>query len=311
MDALIPSLLPIFLIMVLGGVLKRYLLPGEEAWVGMERIGYFLLYPILLARTLYRTDFEAISAASAALAFIAAIAGLLALMIAVRPLLQPRLGLSSPSYSSFYQATTRWNAFVILAIAEQIGGPQWLAIVAIGIGTMIVPINVVNIVVMTHLCRKEGPSPSFFAQLIRNPLIIGVAAGLAINGLGLAMPAALDTTLELLARIALPLGLLLVGAGLRIRMPGKDVVAVFAASFVKLLVMPLFLGVAAWATGMRGADLSAVVLCGAGPSAMNAYLLAKQMGGDAPLFAAMVTAQTVLSFVTIPLVMALAQWMAG
>ena len=141
--------------------------------------------------------------------------------------------------------------------------------------------------------------------------IIGVAAGLAINGLGLAMPAALDTTLELLARIALPLGLLLVGAGLRIRMPGKDVVAVFAASFVKLLVMPLFLGVAAWATGMRGADLSAVVLCGAGPSAMNAYLLAKQMGGDAPLFAAMVTAQTVLSFVTIPLVMALAQWMAG
>ena len=121
----------------------------------------------------------------------------------------------------------------------------------------------------------------------------------------------MDTTLELLARIALPLGLLLVGAGLRIRMPGKDVVAVFAASFVKLLVMPLFLGVAAWATGMRGADLSAVVLCGAGPSAMNAYLLAKQMGGDAPLFAAMVTAQTVLSFVTIPLVMALAQWMAG
>ena len=311
MDALLQSLLPIFLIMVLGGILKRYLLTSEDAWVGMERIGYFLLYPVLLARTLYRTDFGAISAASAALAFVAAIVCLLVLMIVVRPLLQPLLGLSSPAYSSFYQATTRWNAFVLLAIAEQLGGTQWLAIVAIGIGAMIVPINVVNIVVLTHLCRKDGPPVSFTRQIIRNPLIIGVVAGLVINFIGLPIPRPVDTTLELLSRIALPLGLLLVGAGLRIRMPGNDVIAVFASTFVKLLIMPLFLGVAAWATGIRGADFAAVVLCGAGPSAMNAYLLARQMGGDAPLFAAMATAQTVLSFLTIPLVLAVAHRVAG
>jgi hypothetical protein len=50
-----------------------------------------------------------------------------------------------------------------------------------------------------------------------------------------------------------------------------------------------------------------LALCAAVPTAMNGYILARQMGGDAPLYAAVTTVQTVASFLTIPLVM----WAAG
>ncbi|MEZ5872278.1 MAG: AEC family transporter [Nitratireductor sp.] len=311
MDALLQSLLPIFLIIILGGVLKRHLITSEEGWVGMERLGYFVLFPILLARTLYRTDFASLSAGTAALAFLIACLALLATMYLIRAFLQPLLGLEDRGYSSFYQSTTRWNAFVILAIAEQMGSGPWLAIVAIAIGTMIVPINIVNIMVLTALGRGSGNQQSFVMQVIRNPLIVGVAIGLGINASGLSIPGPLDITLELLARITLPLGLLLIGAGLRVRMPGRDMVAVALSSALKLFMMPFFFGTAAWLLGISGQEFMAMVLCGTGPTAMNGYLLARQMGGDAPMFAAMVTAQTALSFFTIPLVMAIAQWVGG
>ena len=44
---------------------------------------------------------------------------------------------------------------------------------------------------------------------------------------------------------------------------------------------------------------------------MNGYLLARQLGGDAELYAAVTTLQTAVSFFTIPAMLALAQFVGG
>ncbi|MDP2731770.1 MAG: AEC family transporter, partial [Hoeflea sp.] len=59
--------------------------------------------------------------------------------------------------------------------------------------------------------------------------------------------------------------------------------------------------------GLTGEPLQFLALCASVPTAMTGYLLARQMGGDAPLYAAVTTVQTVASFLTIPAVM----WAAG
>ncbi len=46
------------------------------------------------------------------------------------------------------------------------------------------------------------------------------------------------------------------------------------------------------AFGVTGVQLSYLALCGAVPTAMNGYLLARQLGGDAELYAAVTTLQT-------------------
>jgi malonate transporter len=75
--------------------------------------------------------------------------------------------------------------------------------------------------------------------------------------------------------------------------------------------MPVFMVGTACALGIRGDSLMVIALGASVPTAMNGYLLAKQMGGDAPLYAAVATVQTVVSFFTIPLVLTVTGYVAG
>lgn len=304
---LVESLTPIFLLILLGAALKQASFISEDGWWGMERLSYYLFFPALLFQTLYQADFSRIAEGKSAAGFLVGIAVLMALMLALRPVFQSVLSLTPASYSSLFQAATRWNAFVVLAIVERIAGPDMLAIVAIGIGAMVVPINIVNIGVVAALGDTDGPRPGWVHQLVRNPLILSVLFGLMLRATNVSLPTTAETVVELLARISLPLGLILVGVGLRLRMPGKAMATVATGTALKLFLMPLMLAGAAWLFGVRGEELAIVALCGAGPSAMNGYVVARELGGDAPLLASTVTVQTAMAFFTIPIVLTLAR----
>lgn len=299
------SLLPIFLLIVLGQALRKANFIPEETWPGMERISFFLFFPILLFVTVFTADFGKIAAAEAASGFLTGIGIMLALMLLLRKPMEAALQLSPASYSSIYQTTTRWNGFIILAIAEKLAGSAGLAIVAIGMGAMVGPINVVNIAVVTALGEREGPKLNIFRQIATNPLILAVLAGVIGNTTGFKLYLPLETTLQLIAQVSLPLGLLLVGAGLRIRLPSRALIAAIIATFIKLAIMPAVFAACGWWFGARGDTLMVVALCGAGPAAMNGYVVARELGGDAPLFAVIVTLQTFVCFFTIPIVIAL------
>lgn len=301
------SLVPIFLIILIGQAIKRSGIVADEGWIGMERLSFYVFLPALLFKTLYDADFNQLAAGAATGSFLTGIAIMLAGMLAMRRPIEASFALSPASYSSVYQATTRWNGFIILAIAEKLAGAPGLAIVAIGIGAMVAPINVVNIALVATLGEHEGEKPNPVRQVATNPLIIAVIAGLVMNLAGIRFFEPLDVTLGLITNISLPLGLLMVGAGLRVRLPGRGLAAAFTGTFIKIAVMPAVLGGCAWWFGLRGEALMLVALCGAGPAAMNGYVVARELGGDAPLFAATATLQTAACFFTIPLVVAIAQ----
>ena len=122
MPDLLPSLAPILAIIAVGALLRRLPLAGPEGWIGLERISYYVFFPLLLFQTLARAQTGAAGLGSTAGAFLAGIAAVLALGIVLAVPFRGLLGLS-PAYSSLYQAITRWNAFVILAIVDQIDGP--------------------------------------------------------------------------------------------------------------------------------------------------------------------------------------------
>ena len=50
------------------------------------------------------------------------------------------------------------------------------------------------------------------------------------------------------------------------------------------------------------------VIAASTPTAVNCYILAKQLGGDAPLSANLIAVQTILAVVTMPVVYALMLW---
>ncbi|MEM8541087.1 MAG: AEC family transporter, partial [Pseudomonadota bacterium] len=117
--------------------------------------------------------------------------------------------------------------------------------------------------------------------------------------------------LQLIARTALGMGLISIGAGLRLGDLFKPSIAVYIPTLLKLVVFPIIVVTVAILIGVRGAELSYLALCASVPTAMNGYVLARQMGGDADVYAITVTVQTVVAFFSIPAVLAIVDQLIG
>jgi malonate transporter len=95
------------------------------------------------------------------------------------------------------------------------------------------------------------------------------------------------------------------GAGLHLEGMFRPSLAASVSLFLKLVLMPLIgVTLALW-FGLSGPNLAIVVACSAVPTSSSAYVLARQMGGDAPLLAQIITMQTILAAITMPIAIAI------
>jgi predicted permease len=111
---------------------------------------------------------------------------------------------------------------------------------------------------------------------------------------------------DALGRAALPLGLLSVGAGLDWAALGARKLPLLTAAGAKLVLLPAFAALVLAATGTGGTPALVGVLFASLPTSASSYIMARQMGGDHGLMAAIITAEIVLAAVTIPAAQTLA-----
>lgn len=305
------SILPIFLLVLLGVALKRSPLINGSFWDGLEQCGYYVLFPALLFHTLATADFASLETGAIGVTAVVVVVLVSALVLSLWPLLR-RIGVTPSAYSSVFQTATRWNAFIALAIAGKTYGDLGLTVVALVMAVVIVPINLINVAVLLSFSGTRTSYGAFVLRIVTNPLIISSLLGVIVNRLGVPIYEPLMTSVDLVGRAALSLGLIAVGAGLRISDALKPRPLVLFSTAIKLVFFPLLMMAAALIAGITGPAVALLGLSAGVPTAMNGYLLAKKMGGDAELYAATATVQTVFSFVTIPLVlMVAAQFAAG
>lgn len=295
------TIAPIFLIIVAGFGLRRTKLFPAEAWPPVERITYYVLFPSLLFVSLATADMNDLPIGEMAIAVI----GTPAIMALLLLILRPRLSLSGPAFTSLMQGGIRFNTYIGVPLVIAFYGTDTIALGALFIGFMVPFINVVCVWVLARYGDGEVNTRGTLGEMARNPLILSCLAGIAVNvsGLGLAVP--LETLFDLLGRAAPPVGLLCVGAGLDVvaARAGRAWVALSAA--IKLMAMPLIALLLALALGLDDLSTRVLVIFHALPTAPSAYILARQMGGDARLMAGMLTAHTALGMVTLPIWIAL------
>lgn len=303
----VAALLPVFLLIVAGFVLRRTLLPEPAHWIGPERLVYFVMFPALLIDTLTRADLGKVPALGVGVALATAVLAMAALCLAVRPWLM-RLGVvDGPGFTSLFQGATRWQTFVALAVAGNLYGNSGIALASVAMLAMIPLLNVLSVFVLARYASEREPDwRRIVIAILRNPLIWSCAVGIALNLTRLPWPQPIHAFADALGRSSLALGLLMVGAGLRPEGLLRPHPATLLATALKLAVMPAFAVTLGRLAGLDGESLAVVAIAASVPSASNAYVLAKQMGGDAELLAQILTVQTVLAVVTMPIVLALA-----
>jgi predicted permease len=211
-----------------------------------------------------------------------------------------------PAFTSVFQGIVRWNSFVALAGIGALYGKDGLALAAVAIAVMVPLANAFSVLVLVAYAGGGGASPAvLLEQVLRNPLIQACALGVAVKVLGVPLPEMVLTTADMLGKASLALGLLAVGASLDLGVARMEARAVAVASVLKLVVTPALAAALCWALSVDGVARGCAVICAAVPGAASAYILAKQLGGDAPLMAGITTVQTLAAIATMPLMLAL------
>jgi len=294
---ILAGIAPIFALILAGYGLKRLDFPGEAFWPDMERLTYYVLFPALLVDSLSAKDLGGLPVALPALALVLAVCAAAGLLFLARPW----LGLTGPAFTSVVQGAIRPNTYVGLSAAAALLSVEGLARSAVALVVLIPLVNTLAVVALNR--HGEGVSRpgvrGVLRELVKNPLILACLAGLLLNGLGLRLPFGLSEVAAILGRAALPLGLLAVGAGLRFQLAQTRPLAL--ASFLHLVFLPVL---AAWTCSLLGVDPVSrlvAVLFTAVPASASSFILARQMGGDADLMAAIITIQTAFSALSLPL----------
>jgi len=291
------ALIPVFLLIALGHGIRRLKLVDDRFWAPADKITFYVFFPALLFHNLASADLAGLALGGAVAAITAAIATVTAVLLAMRP----RLGLTGPAFTSLLQGSIRPNTYLGLAAANALFGEAGVGVAAIAVAAFVPLVNVISATVLARHGASGAPGWRRTAALVmRNPLIIACLAGLALNGIGVAVPPVADPMLEMLGRAALPLGLISVGAGLEpasLRRAGRTVLT---ASLIKLAILPALAAVTLGLLAVDGLTATVALLFAALPTSATSYVMARQLGGDHALMAGIITIETLLAVITLP-----------
>jgi predicted permease len=288
-------LFPDFSLILCGYLVCRYTPLNRTVWEQVETLVYFLFFPVLLFHSIVKSPLD-IGAASGLIGAGWAL-GLTGIGLAYSLPHWPWLGRHIPArdHAASTQVAFRFNSFIGLALAERLAGPQGRLLIAVLIGVCVPLFNVAAVWPMARQGQR-----GFAGVLLRNPLIIGTASGLAANLLGLRIPDWLEPTLSRMGGASLALGLMAAGAGMQFGALGRAKSMAVILLAIRHLVLPVAALGFARVFGLDPVQTTVLLAFSALPTAPSAYVLAARMGYDGAYVAGLVTLSTLLGMLSLP-----------
>ncbi len=288
-------LFPDFSLIACGFLVCRYTALNRTVWEQVESLVYYFLFPILLFQSIVRQPLDLGAASSLIAAGLLLGATGIALAYSLPHL--PWIGahIDRREHAASAQVAFRFNSFIALALAERLAGPQGLLLIAVLIG---VCVPVFNAGAVWPMARQGGTG--VLKALVRNPLIIGTAAGLAANLLGLSIPFWLEPAVSRIGAASLALGLMAAGAGMQFGALRQSRTLTVSVLAIRHFILPLVAWLLARVFRLDATQTIVLMAFSALPTASSCYVLAARMGYNGAYVAALVTLSTLLGVVSLP-----------
>ncbi|MGN6390261.1 MAG: AEC family transporter [Burkholderiaceae bacterium] len=284
-------LVPDFTMILIGFILIRITDWGDAFWVGLEKLVYYVLFPALLFYASARAPLDFGTTGK----LLQVAMSVVVIGIALSWLAKPLFAAGPMVFESTMQTGFRFNSYMGLAVAARLGGDHGASLMALIIGFTVPLCNMAAVHALVH---KSG---GLLRELARNPLLLATVAGISVNLAGVHVPEVVGAILSRMGNASIALGLIMVGAGLKMSGLHESRGLTGYLLAVKLLALPalaLFLG--RWA-GLSPLQLQVAVMFCALPTASSAYVLATRMGGNGTMVAFLISSGTLLSVITLPI----------
>ena len=304
MLALVQIIAPVFLAMALGGAAVRARLITAPEVDALMRLVHGVLVPVLLFRAISTLDLSrSFDPAMMAVFYVSALISFAAGILGTRYLFART---PEESVSVGFCALFSNSLMLGIAITQRAYGPEALAgnfaIVSVHAPICYTAGIIAMETVRSRMAGGTGASDAgrkILRSLLRNPLVVAVATGFALNAGGIALPAALAEALDLIARAAIPLALVALGGVLVRYRLGGDVGLVLFISALALGLHPALVAGLGTLAGLEAASMRAALLTAAMAPGVNAYVFASLYGVGERTAAATVLMATILSVATI------------
>lgn len=284
---------PIFLLVLLGALLKRARLLDEAFVQTGSRLVFLVCLPTLVFMSISQTHIrQVLDLPLMGLTALAVLCTYLACAFWAK-----LKGLADADRGAFVQGAFRSNFGIIgLAMAISLFGDAGLARASVLLALGIPMFNVLSILALSS---REQNWLATFKNVCKNPLIIAVVLALPLSLMELELPSVVVDAGESLGRMTLPLALLTIGATLNLRDLRSDSKLTTQASLVKLVWMPGVFSLLAWALGFAGQDVALLFVMLGSPTAAAAFVMARAMGANAQLTANIILASTLGSVLSL------------
>jgi hypothetical protein len=295
MLTIIENISPVFLVIVLGFLSRRLGFLPDTFIVSANRLVYFVAIPILVYSEISRGSFsESFDPFQLTGTFVA-----VSILAAVALISARALGVSAGGIATFSQCSFHGNlGYVGLAVVFYALGPEGRGSASVLAGFLILFQNIIAIGIFTFIAREGRPlDMRSMGKFIGNPIILATILGLLSSASGFVMPSFIERSFDIVADMALPLALLIIGGSLRTA-PARRIQLVVLSAAMKLLLLP-FIGFLIFRfldVGTVQTEMAVILL--ASPSATVTYVMASEMGGKPELAAAAVTVSTMISIAT-------------
>ena len=290
---------PIFVIIGLGYLLKKI------SWINSSfaQMGSTLVFrvtlPCMLFVKLSRIDFTH----GLPLTLVAYGATATIVIFLILDVFATRLITNEQDKGVFVQGAYRGNLGIIgLAFCLSAFGDSVLGAASIYLAILTMLYNVLAVITLTrHLHNGETKGMAgFLFQIVKNPLILSILAGITVSMLAIPIPDIALQTGGYLASMTLPLALLCAGASIRLQ-DFQSSPTLYWSSAMKLFFVPLAITTGGILIGLRGEQLGVLYLMSASPTAAASHPMTQAMKGNHYLAAAIiaVTSAGSLFFTTI------------
>ncbi len=293
------SLFPVFVLVLLGRLLRRYNLTSDTFLATSDRLIYYIFFPVLLFWKVGSAAPATVGDLSFCVAAICALASTLVLSsIGIKV-----FRVTDYQAGSFSQSCYRFNSYIGMAVVLTALGDQGIRDFGILIGFMIPIINVLSV---STLIWFSGKKFSFVERcritlraLISNPLIIACVAGILYARYVQTFPVFIENTFRLAAMVTLPMALLSIGGALSLSgLKGHLRVSLIAAGY-KLALFPLAGYGFFRLFHITGTPFHAGMIFFTLPTSTAIYVLSSQLNSDTELASSSVVLSTLLSFASL------------
>lgn len=292
--------MPIFLVMVIGYILKQIGMLNDNFVTVANKFNFKVTLPFMLFKDIAGVDIKAVFDIKYVL-FCAIVSTICFWVVWGTAKLLVR---DKTIRGAFVQSSFRGSAAVMgLAFIQNIYGSSAMGPLMI---VSAVPLyNIFSVIVLTFEANdstnidKKAKIRQAGMNICKNPIILSILAGLIVGLLGIQFPTLVNKTVSNVAQMATPLALITIGAGFEGRKALAKIAPTMAASMIKLVLQPLvFLPIAAW-MGFSGEKMIAILIMLASPTTPSCYIMAKSMNNDEVLTASVIVTTTLMAAFTL------------